>query len=43
MAALTRAGLTPIDCGPIPTPALALYGPVKAAPSRQELSERLAA
>ncbi len=26
MAALKRAGLTPIDCGPIPTPALALYG-----------------
>ncbi|CAH0338916.1 phosphomannomutase [Rhizobium sp. CECT 9324] len=26
MAALTRAGLTPIDCGTIPTPALALYG-----------------
>lgn len=26
MAALRRAGLKPIDCGPIPTPALALYG-----------------
>ncbi|WP_159945860.1 phosphomannomutase [Rhizobium sp. 18065] len=26
MAALTRSGLTPIDCGTIPTPALALYG-----------------
>lgn len=26
MAAVTRLGLTPIDCGTIPTPALALYG-----------------
>jgi len=26
MAALSRAGLTPFDCGAIPTPALALYG-----------------
>ncbi len=26
MAALRRAGLTPFDCGAIPTPALALYG-----------------
>lgn len=26
MAALRRAGLVPIDCGAIPTPALALYG-----------------
>ncbi|PZU81590.1 MAG: phosphomannomutase [Shinella sp.] len=26
MAALIRAGLKPIDCGTIPTPALALYG-----------------
>lgn len=26
MAALTRAGLTPVDCGALPTPALALYG-----------------
>ncbi|MBU2327240.1 MAG: phosphomannomutase [Alphaproteobacteria bacterium] len=26
MAALKRAGLEPIDCGTIPTPALALYG-----------------
>jgi phosphomannomutase len=26
IGALTRAGLSPIDCGAIPTPALALYG-----------------
>jgi phosphomannomutase len=26
MAALKRAGLTPVDCGALPTPALALYG-----------------
>jgi phosphomannomutase len=26
MAALQRAGLTPVDCGALPTPALALYG-----------------
>lgn len=26
MGALARAGLTPIDCGELPTPALALYG-----------------
>lgn len=26
MAALTRAGLVPVDCGTLPTPALALYG-----------------
>ena len=29
MAALERAGLTPIDCGAIPTPALALYAIAK--------------
>jgi len=26
IGALKRAGLTPIDCGTLPTPALALYG-----------------
>ncbi|MBB4952859.1 phosphomannomutase [Agrobacterium vitis] len=33
MAALQRAGLTPIDCGTLPTPALALYGMSIGAPS----------
>ncbi|WP_199925175.1 phosphomannomutase [Neorhizobium sp. SOG26] len=26
IGALARAGLSPVDCGPVPTPALALYG-----------------
>ncbi len=32
MGALERAGLTPVDCGEIPTPALALQGAIAKAP-----------